>query len=75
MLISKQLEVKDWVTHAGCHIIQVVTGAAGDTWNLNMSVKIKPLWKVLNDVSLQNGTYFWSALEFSTNPCTINLTP
>jgi hypothetical protein len=75
MLVSRRLEVEEWTTHAECRIMQVFTGSAGDTWSLDMNVKSEPLWKVLNDVSLQNGTYFWSALKFSNDPCTINLVP
>lgn len=75
MLIAKQSEVRDWSANSGCNILQVVAGSTGDTWDLNVNVTVTPLWKILNDISVHNGTYFWSALEFSTNPCTINLVP
>lgn len=75
MLISHQSQVEAWKTRSSCNIGHVFLGQPEESWHLKVDAKDEPLWKVLNEISVQNGTYFWEAIKISSAPCTISLNP
>lgn len=65
-------QVQKWRDRTGCQAgHQVIINGQpppDSNWRANVKVHDVPLWKILNELSIDSETYFWSAVG-SSNPC------
>lgn len=74
--LANFIEVKSWLKTHSCSMSEIVAGTpSADVWDLDISSSDEPLRGILNEIGRQTRTYFWSAIEFLENPCSINLSP
>ncbi len=78
-LVLQLPEVRRWERATGCgigHQLIIVGNPPPEvTWKANLQISNKPLWKVLNDLSVSSGSYSWSAVKYAGTPCFINFNP
>lgn len=69
-------EIKVWLQEHSCELAEFFIGAPpAQVLDIKASGKDATLRGILNEIAEQTGTYFWSAIQYSENPCAINLRP
>lgn len=69
-------EVASWLNTHRCLMDEIVAGRPPSDWaHFPVHVKDEPLSFLLDQIAAKSRTYFWSAIRYSVEPCTINLKP
>ena len=69
-------EINNWLRSHSCTMSEITAGAPStEGFDIHTSASDEPLRNILNDIARQTGIYFWSAIKYSENRCTINLMP
>jgi len=69
-------EVAGWLRDSRCLLDQIVaiTGRPPrEAATVTLHVRDEPLWAALNSAAMSSGQYFWSLVQYSDQPCRINL--
>ncbi len=69
-------EIKNWLRSQSCTMSEFfVASPPTEVWDIKAHAADESLRSVLNEIARQTGTYFWSAIKYSENPCAISLRP
>ncbi len=70
-------EISSWLQKHNCQMDEFVAGRVPTEWPRNFSVSVSDVSfaSLLDQIAAKSGTYFWSAIQYRTQPCAINVTP
>ena len=75
-LINGIPEVNGWLKDHSCEMAELFMGRPPTyKWQITMHANNKPLWAILDGIASKSNTFFWSAVQWSNQPCVINLRP
>ncbi len=75
-ILAETPEIHDWLHNHSCEVMQMISGRPpADTWMFTLKITNESLQSTLNRIAQITKTYFWSAIQFHTDPCAINLVP
>lgn len=75
-LLNEIPEVRSWLGSHRCTMDEIWAGPPPRNWD-SFAVRVEnmPLSAVFDEIALNSHTYFWSAIQFSRDPCSINVRP
>ncbi len=69
-------EVNEWRESHNCFVQEIIFGRPSGNWRkFSLLIKDQSFGAAMDQIAEKSGSYFWSAILYSTNPCTINLAP
>jgi hypothetical protein len=75
-LLSRIPEVRTWLQQHDCSMSEMIAGHLPNDWgHFSVHVRDGSLSSVLDKIAAGSNTYFWSAIQYSTKPCAINVSP
>jgi hypothetical protein len=75
-LLTHIPEVDTWLGNHGCSMGEMIAGPLSKNWGkFSVHVKDQSLLSVLDTIAAKSHTYYWSAIQYSTAPCDINVVP
>jgi len=69
-------EIKAWQSDHHCLIQELIIGRIPANWgHFSLHIRNQPFGTAMNQIASKSGSYFWSAIQYESDPCSINVTP
>jgi hypothetical protein len=67
-------EVASWLRNHACTIEEMVAGHIPEEWQkFAVHARTVPFSGLFDEIAAKSGTYAWSAIQYSSEPCAINV--
>jgi hypothetical protein len=69
-------EIKAWQSDHHCLVQELIIGRPPTNWGqFSLHLRNQPFGSAMNQIASKSGSYFWSAIQYNSDPCSINITP
>jgi hypothetical protein len=75
-LLTQVPAIREWLGVHHCSMDEMIVGHPPKDWDqFSIHVSDRSLAAVLDEIAARSRTYFWMAMQYSREPCEINLRP